>query len=143
VTIEIRTELKANYARVCCRGSFDYDSFLEMFHNAFEFAAEEGKLAVLADLRGLVGEAPSVGERYDIGVGVAQLQREIGNGILMAVTGNEPLIDPDRLGEIVARSHGAFVGVFTEIDEAVEWIETQVEKIRLGVTSGNRPLGPV
>jgi hypothetical protein len=141
VTIEIRTELKANYARFSCSGSFDFDSFMDMVHNAFEFAANEGKLAVLVDVRGLLGEAPSVGERYDFGVRVAELQRGVGKSILIAVTGNEPFVDPDRLAEIVARSHGAFVAVFTEIDEAIDWIEAEVEKIRTGATLGHLPSG--
>ena len=62
-------------------------------------------------------------DRYDAGVRGAELQREIGRGIAFAVVGNEPMIDPKRFAETVGKNRGANVRVFTDIDEAVDWIE--------------------
>jgi hypothetical protein len=130
VPIELHTELSTNYAHVRCRGQFTYDSFMDMLARAFESAANESRSAVLLDIRAIGGVPPSVGERYDFGVRVAELQKGVGKGIIMAAVGDEPVIDPERLAEIVAKSHGAFVGVFTNIDEAIGWIEHEVAEMR-------------
>ena len=130
VAIEIRTELSTNYAHAMCRGEFAYDSFVDKLERAFKFAASESRSAVLFDIRAIAGEPPSVGERYDLGVRVAELQKGIGKGILIAIVGNEPLVDPEGLAEIVAKSHGAFVAVFTDIDEAIRWIEHEIAEMR-------------
>jgi hypothetical protein len=130
VAIEICTELRSNYAHIRCRGEIAFDSCIGGLERAFEFAANESRSAVLFDIRATAGEPPSVGERYDFGVRVAELQKGIGKGILMAIVGNEPLVDPERLAEIVAKSHGAFVAVFTDIDEAISWIEHEVAEMR-------------
>ena len=130
VAIEIHTELNTNYAHARCRGQLEYESIMDGLEHAFEFAANESRSAVLFDIRAVEGGPPSVGERYDFGVGVAELQKGIGKGILIAIVGEEPLVDPERLAEIVAKSHGAFVGVFTDIDEAISWIEHEVAEMR-------------
>jgi len=135
VKIEIRTKIRPAYAHVFCSGEFTFDFFVEMLESAFGIAADSHRQAVLVDIRELKGEQPTVGERYDCGVRIAELQRGIGKGILMAFVGHEPLIDPERLAEIVAKSHGAFLGVFTEIDEATAWIEKEVAKQQLSAKS--------
>ena len=42
--------------------------------------------------------------------------------ILVNIQGDEPLIHPDRFGEIVARNRGADTRVFTVEDEALRWL---------------------
>ena len=142
MAIEICTELRSNYAHIRCRGQIAFDSCISGLECAFEFAANESRSAVLFDIRATAGEPPSVGERYDFGVRVAELQKGIGKGILIAIVGKEPIIDPERLAEIVAKSHGAFVGVFTDIDEAIGWIEHEVAEMRATTETVLWPVGP-
>jgi hypothetical protein len=42
--------------------------------------------------------------------------------VRLAVLGNEPIIDPNRFGEIVATNRGANVKVFTDDPMALEWL---------------------
>jgi hypothetical protein len=142
VAIEFRTQLNTNYAHAMCRGEFAYDSFIDNLERAFEFAANESRSAVLFDIRAVTGEPPSVGERYDVGVRVAELQKGIGKGVLIAVVGHEPVVDPERLAEVVAKSHGAFIAVFTDIDEAISWIEHEVAEMRATTNTVLWPIGP-
>jgi hypothetical protein len=121
--IEIQTELKPKYALVRCRFTFKIDAFLEVCERAFQFTASEGRKAVLVDIRDVTGEPFTTTERYRTGERVAELQRGTGKGIAMVVVGNEPMIDPMRFGETVGKNRGANGQVFTDIDEAVEWIE--------------------
>ncbi len=74
-------------------------------------------------MRDVTGEPFTTMERYELGVHGAELQRGIGRGIAFAVVGNEPMVDPERFAETVGRNRGAHVRVFTDIDDAVEWVE--------------------
>jgi hypothetical protein len=128
MSIEIQTNLQPEYAYVGCRGTFESDAMLEVWEKAFQFAAAEGRKAVLVDMRDLTGGPPTTIDRYDQGARVADLQRGCGAGIAIACLGHEPMIDPDRLGEIVARNRGAFGRAFTDFDEAVDWIEAELRQ---------------
>ena len=109
--------------QVRCRSTVRADAVLDGFVRAFQFAASEGRKAVLFDMRDVTGEPFTTMERYELGVHGAELQRGIGRGIAFAVVGNEPMVDPERFAETVGRNRGAHVRVFTDIDDAVEWVE--------------------
>jgi hypothetical protein len=47
-------------------------------------------------------------ERYEQGVRVAEVQQRFGLGILIAVVGHEPLVDPEKFGETVSKNRGVF-----------------------------------
>jgi hypothetical protein len=42
-----------------------------------------------------------------------------------AIVGMEPLIEPERLGEIVARNRGMNVRAFTDYEAARTWLREQ------------------
>jgi len=130
VTIEIETELKPNYVQVYCQGVLKSDAMLKDWQRAFRIGVSEGRDAVLIDIRGLQGEPPTVSERYDLGVRIAEHQSQFAKNILIAVVGNEPMIEPERLAENIARNHGAVIGIFTDLVEAVHWIEAEVANVR-------------
>ncbi len=122
MVIETQSELSPEYALVCCNGRYERDALMRAIESAFKFARSEGRKSVLVDIRGLSGQPPSTMDRYDMGVAAAELQRECGRGIALAVLGSEPYVEPDRFGEVVARSFGGFGRVFTDHEEAVEWV---------------------
>lgn len=125
MSIESQVELHANYVHISCRGTFNVDAMLEVYESAFRIAASKDRKAVLVDIRGLQGEPPTIMERYKQGLHVAKKQQESGMSILIAVVGNDPMIDPRKFGETVGRNRGAIGRVFTDIDEAVDWIERE------------------
>jgi hypothetical protein len=110
------------YIELECAGIYTLESSLQVFEQAFEIAAREGRSAVLVDIRLLAGSPPTFGERYDQGVRVATLQSAQEPRIRLAVLGGEPMVHPERVGEIVAVSRGALARVFTDLDEAVAWV---------------------
>jgi len=61
-------------------------------------------------------------ERYDWAVRIAELQARFLPRIRVALVGNEPLIHPERFGEIVARNRGADARAFTDEAEALRWL---------------------
>jgi len=112
----------AAYVELECTGTYALESSLRVFEQAFEIAAKESRRAVLVDIRLLGGSPPTFGERYDQGAHVAKLQSAQAPRIRLAVLGREPMVHPERVGEIVAVSRGALARVFTDLDEAIAWV---------------------
>lgn len=125
MTIDVQFEFQPNYMKLICKGIFDGDALIEAYEHAFTLAASKGYGAFLADIRDVTGGPPSTMDRYDGGVQFAMLQREVGQGIAVAFVGNVPLVDPERFAEVVAANRGAFARVFTDHDEAVDWLENE------------------
>ena len=114
--------MKTGYAQLVCHGRFSKQELVEIFDQAIEFAAENGKEAVLVDISDVEGE-PTTAERIELGVETAEIQISKETIVAIAVIGNEPLIDPERLGETIALNRCAVCKVFTDNDEAISWLE--------------------
>ena len=108
--------------RVVCSGTFDMNEVLAIFVQSFGLAAEAGREAVLVDAREVTGREPTMAERYELAVCVAQVQAAQQPRIRLAVLGNEPMVHPERFGEIVATNRGAVMRVFTDEALALEWL---------------------
>jgi hypothetical protein len=122
MSIEYRTVLKSDYAQLVCHGSFSKQELIDVFDHAIDFAAENGREAVLVDISDVEGE-PTTAERIELGVKAADVQLSKDTIVAVALIGNEPLIDPERLGETIALNRCAVCKVFTDMDEAISWLE--------------------
>jgi hypothetical protein len=122
VSISFEVRVHDGYVVLECTGTYTLESTLQMYEQAFEIARREGRGAALVDAREVTGVPPTFGERYDQGVHVAKLQSTQAQRIRLAVLGHEPMVHPEKIGEIVAVSRGAVARVFTDPDEALAWI---------------------
>ena len=77
---------------------------------------------MLVDIRKLIGRQPTMAERYEQAVKLADIQASRTPRIRFALLGHEPIIHPERYGEIVAARRGADMRVFTEEALALEWL---------------------
>jgi len=88
-------------------------------------AYKEGKKYVFCDLTDLKGD-PKPMERYDFAQSVSTvypaLVQEYKYGMKIVLCGNEPLISPERFGEIVARNRFLNLKVFTDKEEGMKWL---------------------
>jgi hypothetical protein len=103
-------------------GNYSHAEVLPLCERCFRVAAEAGRDALLVDARGITGREPTMAERYDWAVRIAELQALYEPRIRVALVGNEPLIHPERFGEIVARNRGADARAFTDEAMAIEWL---------------------
>jgi hypothetical protein len=94
--------------------------FLALAAQAAQVVLDTPTKSVLLDIREVVGFLSDM-DRYDLGVGGASL----GIRVPFAVVGREPLIEPERLGEIVARNRGMNVRAFTDYEAARTWLREQ------------------
>jgi hypothetical protein len=122
VSIVATSAAHAGYLRVECDGEFTPDSAIAVYERVFALAAESGQEAVLVDIRRLAGREPTIAERYEQAVRLADLQAARTPRIRFALLGHEPIIHPERFGEIVAARRGADMRVFTEEALALEWL---------------------
>lgn len=122
MSIKFAVRVDAGYVVLECTGTYMLESSLQLFEQAFEIAKREGRGATLVDARQATGVPPTFAERYDLGVHVAKLQSAQAQRIRLAVLGYEPMVHPEKIGEIGAVSRGAVARVFTDLDDAIAWI---------------------
>jgi hypothetical protein len=103
-------------------GSYSFEEMQRVYAEAFALAARAGRDALIVDLRAMAGPVPTMSDRYEHGVHVADLQARHKPRIRLAVLGYEPYIHPQRFGEIVAANRGAVARVFTDEAEALKWL---------------------
>ena len=108
-----------------CTGSANAAWLAEAFRIIAEHERGEPADAVLIDVRDL-DVIPTVSERYRLGEAAAANWR----GPPVALVGKPQLMDPERFGEMVARSRGLDGRVFTDVDEARAWLATRVQERR-------------
>lgn len=118
----IAAETRPGYFRIVCGGEFLQDSALEVCERAFAMAADAGQDALLVDIRAVIGREPTMAERFDQAMRVAEAQAARKPRIRAALVGHEPMVDPERFGETVAINRGAEVRVFTDEAQAEAWL---------------------
>jgi hypothetical protein len=122
ISVAIAPTAHEDYLRLECTGAFTLESALAAYERAFSLAAEAGRPAVLVDIRSVSGREPAMAERYELAVSLADLQNATRPRIRFALLGHEPMIHPERFGEIVATTRGADARVFTDESLALEWL---------------------
>ena len=122
MSVSFKSETRASYVRVEMSGNYSHAEVLPLCERCFQVAAEAGRDALLVDARGITGREPTMAERYDWAVRIAELQALYEPRIRVALVGNEPLIHPERFGEIVATRHGAVARTFTDDALALDWL---------------------
>ena len=122
MSIEFTSRVLPAYIRLDCTGVYSQGDALQVFTQAFALAALHGRDAALIDARGIAPPEPSLMQRFDMAVHVAEMQQRQVPRIRLAVIGNEPLVHPQRFAEVVATNRGANVRVFTDEPQAIGWL---------------------
>jgi hypothetical protein len=122
VSIEVTSQTLADHVRVECAGTFSLDEALGIFERTFELAVAASREAALVDIRKLSGRAPTISDRYELAVRIAELQAARTPRIRVALLGHEPMIHPERFGDVVAARRGAAARAFTDEAAALDWL---------------------
>ena len=121
MALEFKTQLEPTYVQITCTaGLLDNDSFFEVCEQGVAIAHGEDRRAILLDIRGLDTVLPTTTERYELGARLAPLL--VQNRIKLAVVGDEPAIDPGRLGETVVKNRAGDGQAFIDIEQAKRWL---------------------
>ena len=124
IFFRIRTAVRLHpgYLEIACSGPYSRAEALRVGQEAYREAALAKRDTVLIDVREVKGRIPTILDRFEMGVRIARHYHESEPRIRLALLGNEPMIHPDRFGELVARNRGAEARAFTAESEALEWV---------------------
>lgn len=122
MSVSFETKVHAGYLELACTGTYTHEAALQLYSRAFEIAVRENRSAVVVDVRQVIGSPPTLTDLFEQGVHVASLGTDSGTRIRFAHLADEKMTHPQRFGEVVARSHGALIRVFTDPDDAIAWV---------------------
>lgn len=112
-------ENKGTYLLATVGGAYSLEVFMSIIHEVAERCQKEKLKKVLIDLRKVEGN-PSIIDLYELGVEIANA---VGPGIRGAAVARRRMVN--YMGENTAVNRGAIFKVFTDVEEAMEWLGVQ------------------
>jgi hypothetical protein len=122
ISIAIVPTAHEDYLRLECTGTYSQGSALDACERAITLASEAGRPAVLVDIRTVGGREPTMADRYELAVRISDAQAAMRPRVRFALLGHEPMIHPERFGEIIATTRGALARAFTDETLALDWL---------------------
>ena len=122
MTVQYKSRVHAKYLELVCTADYAPEVPIQITEEGFRRAAGADRRALLLDIRGVIGQGGTLSERFDQAVQFSNLQAGMTPRIRVAVLGKIPIVHPQRFGEIVATNRGATIRVFTEEQEALDWL---------------------
>lgn len=120
--IQVEARVHPRYVELVCTGIYSRAEALRVGDEGYRQAALENRVCLLVDVRKITGRLPTVLDRYNFGVHIAEKYLNSEPRVRLAVLGNEPMIHPERFGELVARNRGADARAFTDETLALNWL---------------------
>jgi hypothetical protein len=127
MAIELKTEPQPGYLRITFEGHFEPSLIDEVTSGVVENGVKHQSSKMLLDFRQVDGQMSTM-DRYNVASIFAKkyLDQKLAGTIpscRFAFVGNHPLVDPKKFGETVAINRGINIKVFTEMAEALAWLE--------------------
>ncbi len=124
--LTFKLELQENRVLAVVEGDFDINSVESLITGILDKCYEIKYEKVFVDVTRVTG-IPTIMERFQFAETYAEMQRgyfsKFGYTLRLVVYGLEPLIDPERFGEIVGHNRGAVsIKVTTDLAEAENWL---------------------
>ena len=104
-------------------GNASFETAVDLVAAAMAFARDSGCVDLLVNVFGFTGvQPPTVFARYDLAVKWA---RNAGSKMRVAVVSPAELIDPQKIGLLMAQNRGVNGNVFTNEAEGIAWLNAQ------------------
>ena len=123
--ISLWFEAKEEFLHCRASGVYSFEDGCLMFDEVVAESTQRGATRVLVDCL-LIDGSPSMVERYGLAEFLAQ---EVVGSIIagkiiprLALLGREPLVDPNRFGELVATNRGVQMKKVEQMEDAVKWL---------------------
>lgn len=103
-------------------GEVTFDHGVGMVARAMVYARENGMTELLANVRGLRSpySTLTVFDRYSMAVRWAEAA---GTALRVALVARDEMMDPDKIGLLMAQNRGVNGDVFTDEIEALAWLD--------------------
>jgi hypothetical protein len=104
-------------------GKATFEQAVDLVADAMTAARDGGCFDLLVNVYGLAGvKPPTVFARYDLAIKWA---RSAGSKLRVAMVSPPELIDPEKIGVLMAQNRGATGDVFTNEAEAIAWLNAR------------------
>ena len=101
-----------------------FEQATEMVAESMRLARERGLVDLLANTHGLTGFAtPSTFARYSLAVKWAE---SAGGALRVALVTRPEIIDPQKIGVLMAQNRGVNGDVFTNETDALAWLDARI-----------------
>jgi hypothetical protein len=101
-----------------------FEQAVEMVAQAMRHARERGLSDLLVNTLGLTGfPAPSTFARYSLAVKWAESS---GGALRVALVARAEIIDPQKIGVLMAQNRGVNGDVFTNETDALAWLDARI-----------------
>jgi hypothetical protein len=105
-------------------GRVSFEQAVEMVAAAMRHARALGLMDLLVNSKGMVGFGqPSIFARHSLAV---EWARSAGAALRVAMVARPEVIDPQKIGVLMAQNRGALGDVFTNEAEALAWLDSQL-----------------
>jgi len=105
-------------------GTVDLEQALKMAAGAIRAARDLGLADMLVDTTGLTGLGTlGTFQRYEVGT---MLANEAGAHLVVAVLARPELVDPQKIGILVAQNRNAMVDIFSVEKDALAWLDARL-----------------
>ena len=125
IGISLGFEAEDGFLHCRASGVYSFEDGCWMIHEVVAESTERGVAKVLVDCL-LIAGSPSMFDRYAMAEFLAQevVGYIIAGKIIprLAILGREPLVDPNRLGELVATNRGVQTKTVEQMEDAVKWL---------------------
>lgn len=102
-------------------GSVTLKEAIDLVSAAIAYAREQEISDLLVNISALTGFAPpSLAERYFL---VEQWAFAAGGKVRLAMVARTELIDPEKIGVLIALNRGLATNIFVTEDEALDWLD--------------------
>jgi hypothetical protein len=132
MNMRVKITPEAGYLSVVVTGEFSLPEAKRTFLHTLEVVAEHKCKKVLFDGRTIIGH-PETLARFYYGEFAARSvieyeKRGVSRVTQFAYVLIEPVLDPTRFGETVARNRGMSMKAFDNLPEALQWLEIEPSK---------------
>ena len=101
-----------------------FEQAIEMVAGAMRYAREHGLVDLLANTNALTGfPQPSTFARYSLAVKWAEAA---GGALRVALVTRAEIIDPQKIGVLMAQNRGVNGDVFTNETDALAWLDARI-----------------
>jgi hypothetical protein len=121
MSISVRFEPHQEFLHCKGGGEFCLKDACSMLREVLVESAERGATRVLVDCL-MMGGSPTMLERYALAEFLAREMVELKSFPRLAFLGKEPLVDPNRFGELVARNRGVRMKTVEQMEDALSWL---------------------
>jgi len=120
---DIKITVEDDFLLVSVRGKYSLSNANNLFKLAIDNGLSHNKSKILIDTTDITGSIPFI-NRFQFSEVLYNYIRKYALGKVnrIAVLGKEPIVDKEKFGEIVAKNRGVNVRVFTDMSQALIWI---------------------